>query len=78
MGSNQFVGTWKLISCEAKRADGQIVYPFGANPIGMLMYDATGHMTAQLMRTDRPKFTSDDRLRATLEEKRVAFEGLVE
>ena len=77
MGCNQFVGTWKLISCEAERDDGQVVYPFGANPIGMLMYDATGHMAAQLMRTDRPKFASDDRLRATLEEKRAAFDGFV-
>ena len=38
MTNNLFVGTWKLISCENRLENGQIVYFFGQNPIGYLMY----------------------------------------
>lgn len=69
MTKENFLGTWKLISSE-HRSDGQVIYPFGQNVVGLLMYDATGYMSVQLMRADRPIFEG------TLTELKTAFEGL--
>lgn len=42
---------------------------------GLLIYDATGHMAAQLLPLDRPKFASGNRLQGTQEEIKAAFDG---
>ncbi len=55
--------TWKLVSCEARSSNGEVAYPYGIKPFGMLMYDRKGNMSALLMRPDRPKFAC---ARATL------------
>jgi len=60
MGKDEFVGTWKLVSFEARRSDGQIVYPFGRDVIGVISYDAKGNMSMQMMRSDRPAFAISD------------------
>jgi len=77
MRNEQFVGTWKLVSCEARSSNGEVSYSYGRNPFGMLMYDSGGNMSVLLMRRDRPKFASDDRWRGTPEEIKAAFEGLI-
>jgi len=77
MGKEQFVGTWKLVSSEFRRSDGEVTYPMGRNASGMLMYDASGHMSVQIIRPDRPAFASGDQLKGTLEEIKSAFEGCV-
>ena len=77
MGKEQFVGTWKLVSSEFRRSDGEVTYPMGRNASGMLMYDASGHMSVQIIRPDRPTFASGDQLKGTLEEIKSAFEGCV-
>jgi hypothetical protein len=51
------------------------MYPLGSNAVGMLMYDASGHMSAQLMRPDRPAFASGDQAGGTPAETRSAFQG---
>jgi len=73
MGKEQFVGTWKLISAEAVRANGDIVKPLGESPKGVIMYDAHGNMAAQLFRADRQDFASEDRTAASDSEIRSAF-----
>ncbi|MFC2039355.1 lipocalin-like domain-containing protein [Chloroflexota bacterium] len=75
MVKEQFIGTWKLVLSEFRLSDGQAVYPLGKEATGMLMYDASGHMSAQLMRRDRPTFASDDPFSGTLSEIKPAFEG---
>ncbi len=77
MSRDELVGTWSLISSEFRRADGQISYPFGKDAIGLLMYDASGNVSAQLLRPDRPAFASGDAYRGTPEEVKAAFEGLL-
>jgi hypothetical protein len=69
------IGTWKLISCEAHLPDGEVKYPYGKNPIGMLVYDPSGHMCIMMMRRGRPNFSSDDPLGGNPEEIRSAYEG---
>jgi len=77
MGKEQFIGTWKLVSSEFRRSDGGVTYPMGRNASGMLMYDASGHMSAQIIRPGRPAFASGDQLKGTPEEIKSAFEGCV-
>jgi len=73
--SEELVGTWKLLSCEARGSSGEVSYPYGRNPFGMLMYDLGGNVFVLLMRRDRPKFASDDLWKGTPEEIKAAFEG---
>jgi hypothetical protein len=73
--NEQFIGTWKLVSCEARSSNGEVSYPYGRDPFGMLIYDSDGNMLVLLMRRDRPKFASDDLRRGTPEEIKVAFSG---
>lgn len=45
------VGTWKIVTYEDRRADGTVSHPFGENPAGYFVYDSTGHLSVQIMRT---------------------------
>jgi hypothetical protein len=47
------IGTWELVSYEAHRADGTRYEPLGPKPLGVLIYGADGHMSAQLARRGR-------------------------
>lgn len=55
-----FVGVWKLVAVEDRGPDGDIVHPYGENPAGMLVYDASGRMAVQIMRRERQPLSSDD------------------
>ncbi len=44
--SNPFVGTWKLVSWEVTQPDGTILYPYGKEVVGFLIYAADGYMSA--------------------------------
>jgi hypothetical protein len=74
---NKLVGTWKLVSIEERDAEGRLVTPldYGPAPIGMIMYDASGHMSVHAMRRDRPRLASDDVHLATPEKAKAAFVG---
>lgn len=69
------VGTWRLVSYEARTAAGETRYPLGQYIVGQLFYDLNGNMSAHVMRLDRPAFASDDSGAGTAAEVRAAFEG---
>lgn len=71
----QLVGAWKFLSMTAKKPNGQIIYPYGNDLYGMLVYTASGHMSFLGMRRDRPQFASDNAFDGTDEEIKAAFEG---
>ena len=77
MAKEEFIGTWKLVSFALQRSNGAVTYPFGKDAVGMLMYDAAGYMSVQLVRTDRPTFASGHRSKATPAELKAAFKGLI-
>ncbi len=71
---NRFVGTWRLISFEEDLPDGHLSYPYGRNPVGLLIYDSSGNMAVQIMKPDRPALSStestgmsDGRLKESIE-----------
>jgi len=71
------VGTWRLVSYEARASSGETKYPFGQHVVGQLFYDAGGNMSGHLMKVDRPTFASNDSGSGTDAEVRAAFEGHV-
>jgi hypothetical protein len=54
VAASDILGTWALIATEWRRADGRHANPFGEGATGILIYDAAGYMSAQIMRNDRP------------------------
>ena len=77
MGKKQFVGTWKLVSSEFRRSDGQVIYPMGKDATGRAMFDASGYMSAHIMRPGRLAFAIGDNHKGTPAEIKTAFEGYV-
>lgn len=71
------VGTWRLVSYEDKSPGSASLYPFGRDPRGMLIYDATGHMSIQIMKVPHPKVASGDDSKVTPEEKQALYDAYV-
>lgn len=51
----QLIGSWRLVSRQSRRANGEVETDAGlsATPLGILIYDQSGHVAAQLSRRDR-------------------------
>ena len=60
MNRQDVFGPWKLVSMEAANQEGELLYPFGESPSGMILYDPSGFMSYTAMRAERPKFASGD------------------
>lgn len=71
------IGAWKLISFEIQKENGEMVYPFGNDAKGSLIYTKSGRMSVHLMRSDRPQFVSGDQLKGTPEEIKENYEGVI-
>jgi hypothetical protein len=71
------IGVWKLISFEARREGEEPSLPFGIDAKGLLIYTDVGRFSAQLMRSNRPKFVSGDQLKGTVEEINECFKGCI-
>jgi hypothetical protein len=56
-----FVGSWRLVSSVEVLPDGNPrPYGFGPHAQGYLMYDATGHVCAQVADPDRPRWADPE------------------
>jgi len=72
---NPLLGTWKLVKFEARGLDGKTLHPFGSNPFGRLFYDAAGNMSIQVFNPNRPRFSSDDKSKGSMDEIKAAWDG---
>jgi hypothetical protein len=78
--TEQFIGSWRLVSVETKRPNGEVIYPFyGRHPEGLLIYDRGGWMSVQIVSDPKPMVpTSSSReafLAAPTAEKVTAVDG---
>jgi len=71
----RLLGTWRLVSWEARDAAGAMTYPLGEDAAGQIVYDATGRMSAQFMRRNQPRFAHEDWQQAATDEKAAAWSG---
>ena len=72
---NQLIGTWKLKLADNVLPDGSRLHLYGPDPQGLLMFDAGGHYSVQIMSADRPKFAANDKGKGTAEEYRATVQG---
>ena len=72
---DQLVGTWRLVSNDNVAPDGTKRQIFGANPRGILIFEANGRYAQIFLRPGRPNFKANNRLQGTLEEIKAAYEG---
>jgi hypothetical protein len=70
----QMVGTWSLLEQWVEQ-EGKRIQRFGPNPKGIAMYDASGRFATILLRTDLPKFVSNNAMTGTPEENRAIVQG---
>ena len=57
---SRLLGTWRLVSVEARREDGAITLPYGREPSGYLTYTAERRMAVSMMRAPAPRVKSGD------------------
>lgn len=74
------VGAWQLVRVDTVRANGQIIHPFyGEHPAGLIVYDASGWMSVQIVSDPKPmvpRGDSRDAFRgASAAEKAIAADG---
>jgi hypothetical protein len=71
----QLVGTWTFVSSTTKLADGSPLW--GANPKGLLIFTDNGRFSSITMRSDRPKFGSNNRAQGTPDENKAVALGTI-
>jgi Lipocalin-like domain len=71
----QLVGAWTIVSVSSKLPDGTLVW--GADPLGLIIFTSGGHYSTQLMRSDLPKYSSNNRAKGTPEEYKAIALGSV-
>jgi len=74
-GSPDIVGAWKLVRVDNLMPDGTRVELYGAAPQGLLMFDAQGRYSLQILRAGRGKFAANDKARGTPQEYADAVRG---
>jgi len=74
---SRLVGTWQVLEFRDTDAAGKISYAYGEHPTGYIVYDATGRVHIQVMRTPAtPPFAKDD-AHGTDQEVRSAYDGYI-
>ena len=75
--ASRLVGTWQALELVDTDPAGRISHPYGEHPTGYIVYDATGHLHVQVMRTPAtPPFAAGD-AHGTDQEIRAAYDGYV-
>ena len=69
------VGSWRLVSEEARSSSGRTTAQYGPKPTGRLMYDAAGRVSAHLVDPGVKRFVSGDLYVFTPDEVKAAFSG---
>jgi hypothetical protein len=71
--ASKLIGTWTLVGMRNEKN----IDVMGPHPMGMLVFDAAGNYTTQVMRSDLPKFAIADRSKATPEESQIVVRGFM-
>jgi len=80
----ELIGTWRIVAFEDRKdkndPNSEWTYPYGKNPKGYIIYDETGHVIIQGMRTPPPpKFASGEGgdSKPTPQEALAVYEGYI-
>jgi hypothetical protein len=72
---DQLVGNWTFVSSTAKLPDGSPLW--GSTPKGLAIFTDNGRFSEQIMRSDRPKFASNNRLQGTPDDNKAASQATI-
>ena len=75
--SAPFIGAWRLRSYQLRLASGEVTEPFGDRPMGRLLYETNGQMSAQVIASAPAPFVNSDPADATAEESDRAWRNYV-
>jgi len=70
---DQLVGAWTVVSSTTKLPNGNPAW--GSNPKGLYIFTDNGRYSSHILRSDRPKFASNNRATGTPEENKAAVLG---
>jgi hypothetical protein len=73
----QVVGVWSLVSAENTHSDGKKSLPFGPDPKGMAVLDASGRFMILNTASNLPKFATNSRATGTAEENKAVVTGSI-
>lgn len=73
---NWLVGTWKLVSA-IQTESGQSKDYFGPRPFGQVIFEANGHFSNILLRSDLPRFQTNNRASGTADENAAVVKGSI-
>ncbi|CAM3868970.1 lipocalin-like domain-containing protein [Roseateles saccharophilus] len=73
---DQIVGRWEPVSQYVDQ-NGKRLEPFGAQPKGSVVYDASGHFVSVLQRGTLPRFASNNRATGSAEENKAIVQGSI-
>lgn len=68
-------GVWSLVSVENIDPEGHKTFPYGAQPQGMLVFEANGTYAIQILKAVRPKVSANDKNKASAEENAALVQG---
>lgn len=74
---DQIVGTWTFVSAMETRSDGSKNDRWGANPKGVLMFDANGRFVQIIHRSDLPKFAGAGQNAGTADEFKAVMQNTI-
>ena len=73
----RFIGTWTLVSLTSGAGAANQTLPYGPNPKGTLMADADGRFSITVVRSNLPKFASNNRMSGTPGENKAIVQGII-
>jgi Lipocalin-like domain len=74
--TEQIAGTWRLVAIYNEE-QGVKRYPYGENPVGLLVFDRSGNISQFLSKPELPKFATPNRLKGTDPEYRAVMQGML-
>ena len=72
----RLVGSWILTSLTSGEGERQTL-PYGPNPKGTMMVDGNGRFSIAVVRSDLPRFASNNRTMGTAEENNAIVKGVI-
>jgi hypothetical protein len=72
---DQLVGAWTVVSSTTTLPEGGSAW--GSNPKSLYIFTEDGHYSSHLMRSDRPKFKANSRVKGTAAENEAAVHGAI-
>ena len=73
--TGNFIGTWRLLGFEDRQPNGEVNFPYGQHPVGLLIYDAHGNMAVQIMSRERQPLPANDYSKIDAEKVKEAVAG---